>query len=857
MVDEYNTGNPVPSSAMPDAWDNNATIDKFVNSTEMIVVTRTGVERDTMAGMQKKADDQRDQMAADGAAVVEETRQNLIPLSKQYMTLAEAQADIANIPEGSTTYYRSPDDSALAVEVINNAGTLQPTGRKMPSQQAVGDIAEQTRQALDWLQRVYLGQQSQAAAISDTTDKSNANEIALQRLYLGQQSQGTAISDTADKTDDIEEQIQQALDWLQRVYLGQQSQAAAISDTTDKSNANEIALQRLYLGQQSQGTAISDTADKTDDIEEQIQQALDWLQRVYLGQQSQAAAISDTTDKSNANEIALQRLYLGQQSQAETQSQITNDNKSTITALQHVSLSLQVISEIIFSQERALNVGQNNISDINTAVHVLSETLTSLGVADSQIRSTIHSLSTSLQIVIDAINLAPTTKDLDGARLQSLLNLSLLASELYKLDGLDTGGVGSAGATEVTDGIYAFPTPERIVRIDITSPQGVPASKADGKYQGKCKIDIDGVSLTAFSTIAVQGSSSAGYPKKNLTIAFYFDDAYSTDLNLKIGDGLAFSEWVYKANYIDSTHSRNLIGYTLWTQMQNTRDIWPRREVDHYYVGKTGLAAVDTGATGIPKGYPCIVYINSEFYGIGGIMVGKKRANYNIAKNIPEQIYLEFQNCDIRTLDITNPDICEVTAPSSVTATVNGYLDVWRTFAQLPQSDFSEALPEHMDKMNTSDYYILMMFLCAVDCFNKNMLFMTWDAQKWFCMPYDLDTTFGLNSSGQAIAYEPTLNPITEGFALSGNREFWGKVYTAIGSDINARYAQLRNSGVLSVGNVSRIMTDLQSKYTIDMFERELGKWTGLPSKDITSNDQLLSWLTQRMVWLDQYFSYE
>ncbi|HDG7875449.1 TPA: hypothetical protein PCK45_005252, partial [Klebsiella quasipneumoniae] len=125
---------------MPDAWDNNATIDKIVNSTEMTVVTRTGVERDTMAGMQKKADDQRDQMAADGAAVVEETRQNLIPLSRQYMTLAAAQADIANIPEGSTTYYRSPDDSALAIEVINNGGTLQPTGRKMPSQQAVDEL---------------------------------------------------------------------------------------------------------------------------------------------------------------------------------------------------------------------------------------------------------------------------------------------------------------------------------------------------------------------------------------------------------------------------------------------------------------------------------------------------------------------------------------------------------------------------------------------------------------------------------------------------------------------------------------------------------------------------------------------
>ena len=63
--------------------------------------------------------------------------QTLIPLSKQYMTLAAAQADIANIPTGSATYYRSPDDSALAIEVINTAGTLQPTGRKMPSQSSM------------------------------------------------------------------------------------------------------------------------------------------------------------------------------------------------------------------------------------------------------------------------------------------------------------------------------------------------------------------------------------------------------------------------------------------------------------------------------------------------------------------------------------------------------------------------------------------------------------------------------------------------------------------------------------------------------------------------------------------------
>ncbi|WP_262351377.1 hypothetical protein [Klebsiella pneumoniae] len=136
---EYNTGNPVPSSAMPDVWDNNATVDEFVNSPELTLTTRTGTERDTLAGIQKKSDDQRVQMAEDGAAVVEETRQNLIPLSRQYMTLADAQADIANIPAGSTTYVRSQDGSSLADEYINNGGTLSATGRKMPSQEYIDD----------------------------------------------------------------------------------------------------------------------------------------------------------------------------------------------------------------------------------------------------------------------------------------------------------------------------------------------------------------------------------------------------------------------------------------------------------------------------------------------------------------------------------------------------------------------------------------------------------------------------------------------------------------------------------------------------------------------------------------------
>ncbi|MGU3597130.1 GDSL-type esterase/lipase family protein [Klebsiella variicola] len=115
--------NPELGSTSPAVLlDNAERLDKLVNGPALTEPDRAGDDLDTWRGMMAKNE-----------ALTEETRQNLIPLSRQYATLAAAQADIANIPVGSTTYYRSPDDSALAVEVINNAGTLQPTGRKMPS----------------------------------------------------------------------------------------------------------------------------------------------------------------------------------------------------------------------------------------------------------------------------------------------------------------------------------------------------------------------------------------------------------------------------------------------------------------------------------------------------------------------------------------------------------------------------------------------------------------------------------------------------------------------------------------------------------------------------------------------------
>ncbi|MDD9584496.1 hypothetical protein [Klebsiella variicola] len=122
---------PLGSTSPAVLLDNATRLDNLLNSLALVFPDREGADLDTWRGIMLRVSN-----------TLDDIRQNLIPLNRQYMTLAAAQADIVNIPVGSTTYYRSPDDSALAIEVINNAGTLQPTGRKMPSQQAIDALLQ-------------------------------------------------------------------------------------------------------------------------------------------------------------------------------------------------------------------------------------------------------------------------------------------------------------------------------------------------------------------------------------------------------------------------------------------------------------------------------------------------------------------------------------------------------------------------------------------------------------------------------------------------------------------------------------------------------------------------------------------
>lgn len=123
------TNKPVPSNDLNDFRYNCEKVDEIVNSGSETYTDRFGVERYTIDGVRK----------------------NLIPLGKQYMTLSDAQADIANIPVNSYTYVRDASGTSLALEYQNVAGTLTATGRAMPSQQSVDKASKAVDSGLNVL----------------------------------------------------------------------------------------------------------------------------------------------------------------------------------------------------------------------------------------------------------------------------------------------------------------------------------------------------------------------------------------------------------------------------------------------------------------------------------------------------------------------------------------------------------------------------------------------------------------------------------------------------------------------------------------------------------------------------------
>lgn len=422
-------------------------------------------------------------------------------------------------------------------------------------------------------------------------------------------------------------------------------------------------------------------------------------------------------------------------------------------------------------------------------------------------------------------------------------------------------GFKAVGNVSVCDNV---PRPERIVMLEFFTDDTLPTQKNEQNpilACGRIKANFDGLEIYKYATLEVQGASSASYPKKNWTFAFFNDSEYSDEYEFRIGTLVPHSEYVFKANWIDATHCRNIVSNRLWEQFVMSRDGYPKRECEVAYddTDTDVMHRIDTGALCHVEGFPCVLYINGEFYGIGDFNIGKKRANYNLNKSSATQVQMQAeQHIDFLNFEKSTTK-WEIRNPKNGTFnSVEPIVAPWFASNDPTDADFKTNFPTTHNLQNAIDYLIFIEFIYADDCVDKNFQLTTWDGEVFSFMPYDLDTTFNLwwDGSKYTDPSDPSVVHSTNNVTQSA-MDFWDGFLEAYRTEIAARYSELKSKGVISVDNIYNLCTELTRKYGKDLFQKEQTKWPTIPSNTQihTSVPQILDWVEDRITWMDSHFT--
>lgn len=97
-----------------------------------------------------------------------------------------------------------------------------------------------------------------------------------------------------------------------------------------------------------------------------------------------------------------------------------------------------------------------------------------------------------------------------------------------------------------------------------------------------------------FAKVSWQGDSSINYPKKNLKIKLYSDELLTKKAKIAPRAGwMADSKFVLKANWVDATHSRNIVNSNIWAQLTQNRVYNSAHNRDVNYVSDSNFENVD------------------------------------------------------------------------------------------------------------------------------------------------------------------------------------------------------------------------------------------------------------------------
>lgn len=413
--------------------------------------------------------------------------------------------------------------------------------------------------------------------------------------------------------------------------------------------------------------------------------------------------------------------------------------------------------------------------------------------------------------------------------------------------------------------------PVGLTRLDLTSEDitvkadhtlsGIPAENVDFKYtfdNGKvftCKAEVD-----------YQGASSLRYKKKNLKMDLLDDMGEAVEL--RIGTWLPMDSFHFKANYVDSTHCRNIIASRVMEQIYLSRG---ERPWDAYndYEDSDLLKRVETGAMGHVDGFPIEIYVNNEYIGLYTFNLNKHRSNFNMKKSNTNQIQIQMgADMTWQTLPV-KWNVMEIRSPKSDSGNeefsegvepnageVKTAIERFATFcngATLAVPTYTK--DDFKDYLNLPfwiDFILFCDFTGNWDAYTNNTMMCTWDGLHWSPLVYDMDSVFGTQSGGANDAYPIMYSPY-------GTRQaIITKIIEYFNDDLIKRYLELRANGIFSVGNINKLVSDFMVNIGEAGYEKEQELWPNSPSNGGNSSyvwydgkQRILSFVKGKILHMD------
>lgn len=444
---------------------------------------------------------------------------------------------------------------------------------------------------------------------------------------------------------------------------------------------------------------------------------------------------------------------------------------------------------------------------------------------------------------------------------------------LTSCKGVEENGVsysGNSSSLIILENIAIFPEPNGLIQVQIdTLGKPLPASKSEGDLPVILSFIAGGVTLETYGEIKVQGTSTERWPKKNWSLKFYSDKNRSEKLLIKIGDSVASDQWIAKAEWLDPTMLRNALSYRLWEAMVKSRNVFPQYEVDHAWLGKDNmLEGVQTCAQGFPKSHPIHVKVNGEHYGISMLILGHDPRNFNIDKNNPEHVYMEF---DARG-GYTDLQTWEKFSAEGIGEWLEGYqpqtedfseeqraaIDALGAMLNGSQSNFEKNFDKYLDKVNMIDMLLFLEMIYDWDAVSQDIEMVTYNLGKWYMLPWDKDTAFGMWWDGTGLIKNSATKLLIDYQKENPIQKPWYKTYHAFKPEVEARYAQLRRDNIFSVQGLYELAGTITKKIPEEMWAAEKARWEkdGRPSLAETGTFQIISWFEERLVVLDTHFHY-